>query len=197
MSLPSEISGLVATRLCHDLAGPIGAVTSAAELVRELGRDSTEEDVAMVSRPAERAGNLLQLYRIAFGLSGGGQDLNRASFGELLTSLEAPGRVGLMLVGGEAGTISRANAQVAGLMGLAAKKMLGLRGQIRLTLPHLPGDLPAVSAKGERAEMNDEMRALCAEPTTPFTDPSLVEFPLIAVTVARLPASLEIAADQG
>lgn len=197
MTATSRLSGLVATRLCHDLAGPVGAISSAAELVRELGAESTAEDVAMVSRPAERAGQLLQLYRVAFGAPGEGQDLNRGTFATLLDVLAAPGRVGLMLVGGTEGTISRPHARVAALMGLAAKRMLGLKGQIRLTLPHLEGDLPAVSAKGDRAEMTDQMRGLCRDPASHLSDPALVEFPLLAEAVAALPAMLEIAADAG
>ena len=67
-----ELAQLLCTRLCHDLAGPIGAVSSGVEL---MGADPAlidEEILALLSSSALAGARKLKFMRIAFGWSGGG-----------------------------------------------------------------------------------------------------------------------------
>lgn len=65
-----RVAELLASRLCHDLVGPVGAVNNGLELLADEDVTGDAESVALVSRSARHAGNILQFYRLAYGLAG-------------------------------------------------------------------------------------------------------------------------------
>lgn len=72
MSNELQIAHLLCTRLCHDLAGPVGAISAGVEL---MGSDPSlidEETMSLLSGSAEAAGRKLKFLRIAFGWASGG-----------------------------------------------------------------------------------------------------------------------------
>lgn len=56
---------LVASRLCHDLVGPVGAIVNGVELLGDGGGDP--EVTALIGDSAKRASRRLQVYRVAYG----------------------------------------------------------------------------------------------------------------------------------
>ncbi|MGE0254253.1 MAG: histidine phosphotransferase family protein [Alphaproteobacteria bacterium] len=82
-----RIAELMASRLCHDLVSPVGAVGSGLELFREFGEDPDGDALALVEQSARLATERLQFFRIAFGQAGAGRldvsmnDLARFSAG--------------------------------------------------------------------------------------------------------------------
>lgn len=62
-----RVAQLMCSRLCHDLAGPVGAVNAGLELLRE-GAGPGDEALDLVARSAEQAGRRLAFLRLAFGL---------------------------------------------------------------------------------------------------------------------------------
>jgi histidine phosphotransferase ChpT len=65
-----DLLSLVATRLCHDLSGPIGALAAGSELLGDP--DFLEETSALLSHSSAGAMARLRLLRAAFGIAGGG-----------------------------------------------------------------------------------------------------------------------------
>src|SRR5579871_5047463 len=65
-----RLASLLASRLCHDLVGPLGAVDNGLELMAENG-EMAGEAMALAQRSAKRATSRLQLFRFAFGAAGG------------------------------------------------------------------------------------------------------------------------------
>lgn len=63
------VADFVASRLCHDLVGPISAVANGLELLSESPQ-MEEEAVALARRSAARATALVQYFRLAFGNAG-------------------------------------------------------------------------------------------------------------------------------
>jgi len=63
-----DLAELLCARLCHDLAGPLGAVASGAEL---LGDDPDPETARLVASTAADAVSRLRLLRAALGTAGG------------------------------------------------------------------------------------------------------------------------------
>ncbi|CCG41103.1 histidine phosphotransferase family protein [Magnetospirillum molischianum] len=63
-----DLAELLCARLCHDLAGPLGAVGSGAEL---LGDDADPEMARLVASTAAGAVSRLRLLRAALGTAGG------------------------------------------------------------------------------------------------------------------------------
>lgn len=68
MSNDLELTEMLCARLCHDLAGPLGAVASGAEL---LGDDPDPETAGLVASTAAGAVSRLRLLRVALGVAGG------------------------------------------------------------------------------------------------------------------------------
>ena len=64
-----ELAQLLCTRLCHDLAGPIGAVTNGAELLQSDPSFAAEAGDLLINS-AKTASVRLKALRIAFGLVG-------------------------------------------------------------------------------------------------------------------------------
>lgn len=65
-----KLAEMLATRLCHDLTGPIGAVNNGAEFLDEEGFDMQNEAVQLILSSAHEAVNRLQFYRQAYGRVG-------------------------------------------------------------------------------------------------------------------------------
>lgn len=65
-----KLAEMLATRLCHDLTGPIGAVNNGAEFLDDEGFDMQNEAVQLILSSAHEAVNRLQFYRQAYGRVG-------------------------------------------------------------------------------------------------------------------------------
>lgn len=68
-----RVTELLASRLCHDLVGPVGAVRNGMELLEDDEFDMAADALALASKSADQAANLLQFYRMAYGSAGGRQ----------------------------------------------------------------------------------------------------------------------------
>jgi histidine phosphotransferase ChpT len=76
MSTPIEIEGLdlaalIASRLCHDVISPVGAIVNGLEVLEEE-KDPAMREIALdlVRKSAEQASARLQFARLAFGAAG-------------------------------------------------------------------------------------------------------------------------------
>ncbi len=77
MDIDLRVLELAASKICHDLISPIGAVNNGLELMEDEQDSALQtEALALAQRSARRASILLQLYRSLFGSAG-----NQASFG--------------------------------------------------------------------------------------------------------------------
>lgn len=73
-SLELELASLLCARLCHDLAGPVGAVNNGAELLSEGGAESMEDARDLISSCAGQAVRRLRFFRLAYGSNDGSMD---------------------------------------------------------------------------------------------------------------------------
>jgi len=66
-----RLAELMCSRLCHDLAGPLGAARNGLELLDELGAGPLgDESAAMVGDSLKTAHARLQFFRLAYGTAG-------------------------------------------------------------------------------------------------------------------------------
>ena len=63
----SRLAEMLCTRLCHDLTGPIGALSNGAEFLEDEGFTMQGQAIELISQSAEQAVNRLQFYRTAYG----------------------------------------------------------------------------------------------------------------------------------
>jgi histidine phosphotransferase ChpT len=68
---PLDLAALIASRVCHDIISPVGAITNGLEVLEE---DSGEEmrgfAMDLIKKSARQASAKLQFARLAFGASG-------------------------------------------------------------------------------------------------------------------------------
>jgi len=116
-------------RICHDLGGPLGALSGALELAEA----EPEEALSVARDGAEAMRSRLRLWRAAAG--GGAGPLDRQDIAELLTGTLANGRVTADLSGLPDAPLPAPLAQVA-----LAAAMLGSEALPRGGIIHLAGD---------------------------------------------------------
>jgi len=72
MQLEFRVIELLASRLCHDLISPVGAINNGVELMSEEDAEFVKDASALIAQSAKRAGAKLQFYRFAYGAGGAG-----------------------------------------------------------------------------------------------------------------------------
>jgi hypothetical protein len=76
-----EILEIFSARICHDLVGPVGAISNGVELLSEGGMSGDPEVIALIADSARGASRRLQFFRSAFGAGNtvsGGQPIEGA-----------------------------------------------------------------------------------------------------------------------
>ena len=72
----ASVIELLASRICHDLVSPVGAINNGVEFMEEMGDDAEQrkEALNLISHSASQASAKLMAFRIAYGA--GGRDSN-------------------------------------------------------------------------------------------------------------------------
>lgn len=167
-TLDLRLAELLCARLCHDLAGPVGAAAAGAELFEELEGGADAETVSLVAASAAGAVARLKFFRAAFGPSPSGPQASAS----LRDSVEAYLRT--QVSGASTGTTLEWLTDVPGFDGDAARLLLNLvllakdalpRGGV-VTVATRGGDL-TVSARGDASVLSDEVRTVLLEGAEP------------------------------
>jgi len=156
-----RVAELLASRLCHDMISPVGAVKTGVELFTEFGDDADGETMALITQSALQASEKLQFFRLAYGSAGTSASgvtvadavaLIESACGNQRTTIEAdaldnqppPGAIKLMLNG----------AMLAG-------DCLPRGGVLKLSSgpEGADGYSVRIAAAGERASLDDELSA--------------------------------------
>lgn len=179
-----RLAELLCARLCHDLAGPTGAVTNGAELLEEDDPDTQREAAALMAGAATQIAHRLRFFRAAFGWEGGAaRDLAEAIkiASDFLAPLPGqPARFAWVpAAGGEA---PADGLRLLLLLILFASEALPRGGSLALTAQ--PKEM-AVHAEGIGAGLGEDFAAL-ADPTLPPPTPTPRTAPLLlALGLAR------------
>ena len=81
-----DLASLLASRLCHDVVGPVGAIQNGLELIAE-DKSMTEMAMALIQKSAAQASAKLQFARTAYGAAGGADVLDPAEAGRLTAAM--------------------------------------------------------------------------------------------------------------
>ena len=100
-----RVAELLASRLCHDLISPVGAVNSGIELMTEFGDGVDSESMQLVSTSAKLASEKLQFFRIAYGNAGSGANIPLGDGMRLIEPVCANQRTAVVLEDHTAGAL--------------------------------------------------------------------------------------------
>lgn len=74
-NVDATVLELLASRICHDLISPVGAVHNGVEFLEEIGAGENAGDaIGLIAHSANQASAKLQVFRLAYGA--GGRDPN-------------------------------------------------------------------------------------------------------------------------
>ncbi len=71
IKIDMRVAELLASRLCHDIVGPIGAVNNGMELMADESLGMADDALELASNSAAQAAAALQFFRLAYGTAGG------------------------------------------------------------------------------------------------------------------------------
>lgn len=154
----TDLIALICSRLCHDLAGSIGAVNNGVELLaEETDPVMREEAISLIAQSANDAARRLAFFRLALGASGGLQDaMNLGELTRVASDYFAGGKLSLVL--------PRQDASLPKPLGKALLLGLALVGQAlprggTLTLSQMDDGGWAIRGEGAMLRWNEAMAA--------------------------------------
>jgi histidine phosphotransferase ChpT len=160
---------LLASRVCHDLISPIGAVGNGLELLEDADDEMSEDALKLSANCVRRASALLEFFRMAYGTAGSDAGLRWENAKQLAEGLvDGPKTT---LVWGAAPTglnVPVAAPKLALNLVLLGTEMLPRGGEIAVAL-QVAGNRVIVSAvaSGRDARLPDEIGAAMAAPADP------------------------------
>lgn len=166
-----DLAALLVSRVCHDLAGPVGAVMNGLEvLADEDDEKSREQALKVILSAAEQATAKLQFARLAFGASSSRGDFVPA--GDVHYALEklfAGGKTKLEWRAPDLHLTKREAKVLAGLSALASE-CLRYGGTVIVSGESDGGVRLNVRAQGRDAKLPDEFRATLLGAASEFID---------------------------
>ncbi len=194
----SALAGVVCARICHDLSSPVGALVNGIDLIREITPEEAAGELAMVAQTAARAAAMLKFHRLAFGTaSDPAATLSRRELSERIEAVIAGPRVTVGWSAQDGPPVTITVARLTCLLALAARRLLGLEGALKVILP-ARDPLPAsVIAEGSRVAVTAEQRQWLAGGLDPFPDSRHVEFALAPRAAAAAGARLVLSEAEG
>jgi histidine phosphotransferase ChpT len=89
-----ELASLIASRLCHDLLSPVGAMSNGLELLAdEKDPEMRKRCMELLEQSAKNSADKLKFFRLAFGAAGG--------FGDQVPAAEPRALVDALVAGNE------------------------------------------------------------------------------------------------
>lgn len=198
MARSDLLAGLVASRLCHDLVGPVGAIANGVDLIDEIGAPPGPEELALVRQSTERAAALLRALRCAFGQSSSeGVDVVRTALDAELRAVIDGRRVSFSVVALHGPALPAPMARLCALMVFSGRLLLGLSGRIELSLTESAALPVRMMAEGPRAGIEPEAAAWLSGDLSSPPSSREVELALLPGAAAMAGARLDFSAEDG
>jgi histidine phosphotransferase ChpT len=178
---PLHLSALVASRICHDLISPIGAIGNGVELMLMDSTGTTGQEMALILESTGAANARIRFFRVAFGLCGPDQRIGRHEVGTILDDMTTGGRVQVVL--DSPNDLTRREVKLVFLGLLCLEGALPQGGSVTLTMNSQGWHLAAHAA---RLRVDADLWGGLANPDLfPDITPGQVHFPLLALEAAR------------
>lgn len=185
------LADLVASRLCHDLVNPLGAIGNGVELLEMTGKAEGPE-MALIRDAVRAAEARIRLFRLAFGGAGPGQVTSLREAKLVVDSYFHQSRVTAVWM--PTADRSRQETKMAMLMLLCAETALPMGGTVRVG-PDATGNWQ-LEAAGPRLNVDEELWDILRFGTTerPLR-PADAHFPLLLQCAEALKVTVNYVAD--
>lgn len=143
-----DVPALLASRICHDLISPIGAIANGLELM-EMGGTPDGPEFQLIQDSVRNANGKLLFFRLAFGTASPGQSQTADGLKELLRAYFADTRIAVSP--SLTGPMLRTDARLALLAVLCLQGALPAGGTIALDFDSRAW---ALHAEGPRVQIS-------------------------------------------
>lgn len=185
MASPS-LAAAVASRICHDVVGPLGAVTSGLELML-LTRVERTPEIDVIAESVEAATACVRFFRLAFGTQGG-RMVGRTEITTLLRGIEKSLRLAFDRT--PAGEQPRERVKAVFLLLQCMESAIPMGERIRIGLDD---GTCTVEAEGPRLRIHQPAWDAVGPGRAPPPDTgALVQFALLPAIVDHLGRSLDL-----
>ncbi len=181
-----DFAALIASRICHDLISPIGAISNGVEL---LGmEDPTRPELALLSESAANANARIRFFRISFGAARPEQRIARSEVSAILADLTNGGRVAYDWTSPP--DLSRREVRLVLLLVQCLETALAYGGKVRITHDQ---DRWTLTAEAPRLRADVTLwTVLAGSPPPRDLTAAQVQFALVPPALAELGRSLAI-----
>ena len=198
-----RLAALLCSRLCHDLIGPIGAVSNGVEILYEENDPAVHDQALdLMAMSAGEAARRIEYYRVAFGAAAGrGVDVEVNDLRRIAEALFERGRVSLEWpeTSNAVQRLDIEGGKLALNLILLAASALPRGGTALVELQESEESLDlVVSATGQRAGLDEDVLAALrphAEGTS--IEPQTAQPYLAARLAERLGGNIEVVAAEG
>ncbi len=184
MTAPASLAALVASRICHDLISPLGAIGNGVELLGLAGQQDSRAEIALIGESAGQAAARVRFFRIAFGAADPGQRLPARDARLALEGIAQAGR--LTIDWAVTGDPDRARAKLAFLGLLCLESALAWGGHIAAASQDgrivLRATAPRLRIEGP---LWDVVRNWRIAPAAAALTPAQVQFLLLPIEAER------------
>lgn len=176
-----DLAALVASRICHDLISPIGAIGNGVELMMMEGALAQGPEMALISESVGHANARIRFFRVAFGVSGADQRIARSEVTAILADMAQSGRVVTDWISPT--DLARRDVKLVFLLMLCAESALPYGGRITVERGDSRWMIHAVSPK---LKIDTALWECLAEPyALAEVGPSHVQFLLVPEEIIR------------
>ena len=160
---------LLASRICHDLISPIGAVGNGLELLEDAGDDMSDDALKLSVNCVRRASALLEFFRMAYGTAGSDTGLRWETAKQLAEGLVDGSKTTLVWNAAPAGlNVPSAAPKLALNLVLLGTEMLPRGVEIAVELQGAGSRLiVSALASGRDARLPEEVGTAMAAPSDP------------------------------
>lgn len=159
MTTDLKLASLLASRICHDLISPVGAIGNGVELL-EMTDGAAADEIGLIGESARTAQAALRFMRIAFGAGADTEQFAAADLGRIARAHLETARLTIAWPG-EAQDVSRADAKLTLLTAMAGASALPLGGV--MTVRSLAPSRPRIALSGPRISLEADHAALLRE----------------------------------
>ena len=179
MSDKTDLAALIASRICHDLISPIGAIGNGVELLAMEGGKGPE--MALIAESVANANARIRFFRICFGAAGGDQRLSRSEILSVLADLSRGGRLSFDWTSPT--DLPRREVRLAFLLLQCVETALAYGGKVQVTCDDHGWTIPA---EAPRLKIDPALWEVLTDPRAPdVIGAGQVHFALVPEELAR------------
>ncbi len=177
-SIDTDLTAIFASRICHDLISPIGAIGNGVELMELSGFESPE--LALISEAAQNANRRIRFFHLAFGAAPQGQMISAVEIEKILPADIFGSK--LPLFWQVEGDLPRTEVKLACLGLMCLETIMPFGGQVSVTRS---GECWQVTGISDRIkDMPDLWAMLTVDEVTTLPAPAHLQFVLLGQVLA-------------